>query len=457
MAQRTITISEYDPAWPELFARLQTLLADTLGDLALRIEHVGSTAVVGLAAKPILDIIVVIESRQELPQVIDSLATLGYIHQGDRGVSGREAFRAGPRETDPSWPQHHLYVCDQANDELQRHVAFRDYLRQHPTAVQTYAERKRELAEAHPHDIDAYVQGKAFFVEACLRAVAEAEQGRLPDAPAGSVHREITAYYGKGAEKGRLSNESGKLEMARMQELLRRLLPAAPAIVLDVGGGPATHAGWLARDGWQVHLIDPMENLLAEAREVSAAQRQTPISSITQGEARALDWPDASVDAVLLFGPLYHLTERRERIAALAEAARVVRPGGPVLAIGISKFASALDGMKRRFIDDPTFRTLMEQDLDDGQHRSSPDQGRYFTTAFFHHPDELAAELIDAGLQHEDTLSIQGPGWLLQDFDEQWADPDRRKVLLDIARRLEAEPTLLGASGHMLAVGRKTS
>jgi len=208
--------------------------------------------------------------------------------------------------------------------------------------------------------------------------------------------------------------------------------------------------------GWhEVHLIDPVENLLEVAREISAAQPESPIRSITLGEARALLYADGSADAVLLFGPLYHLTQRTARVEALREACRVLRSGGVVVAIGISRFSSALDGLLQRFIGDDAFIDMMTRDLAEGQHRRLAERATYFTTAYLHLPEELEAEANDAGLQAEETLAIQGPTWLLSDFEERWTDEAHRARMMDILQRLEAEPSLLGASGH-LASGTQT-
>jgi SAM-dependent methyltransferase len=164
---------------------------------------------------------------------------------------------------------------------------------------------------------------------------------------------------------------------------------------------------------------------------------------------------DQSVDAVLLFGPLYHLTDRPDRVQALAEARRMLRAGGLVLAAAISRFASVLDGLVRGYLDDPQFTRIVERDLRDGQHRNVTNNPAYFTTAFFHHPEELAAEIREAGLRHEKTLAVEGPGWLLQNFAEHWEDAGRRERLLEAVRSLEAEPSVLGISAHLLAVARK--
>ena len=169
-----ITIVEYDPQWPVMFAELQQVLVSALGTAAIAIEHVGSTAVPGLAAKPVLDLDVVMASPASLPATIAALARLGYRHQGDLGIRGRESFgRHGsdlPRDgTGRLWPTHHLYVCAHDSAELARHVTFRNYLRHHPEAVAAYAQLKRQLAHRFPHDREAYTQHKTEFVEAILQ------------------------------------------------------------------------------------------------------------------------------------------------------------------------------------------------------------------------------------------------------------------------------------------------
>jgi hypothetical protein len=124
-----------------------------------------------------------------------------------------------------------------------------------------------------------------------------------------------------------------------------------------------------------------------------------------------------------------------------------------VLVAAISRFASALDGLARHFFDDPRYAPIAWQDLTDGQHRGTDEA--FFTTAYLHRPDELKGELSEAGFGQTRVLAIEGPAWLLQDLDRQWEDPVLRESLLEVVRRTEAEPSLLGASSHLLAVGRK--
>jgi SAM-dependent methyltransferase len=173
------------------------------------------------------------------------------------------------------------------------------------------------------------------------------------------------------------------------------------------------------------------------------------------GDARALRLPDANVDAVLLLGPLYHLTERAERIQVLAEARRVCRPGGVIIAAAISRFASTLDGLRGGYLEDPTFAAIAAGDRHDGRHRNPTNDPAYFTTAYFHRPEELAAECAAAGLVLEATVAVEGPAWFLPDLDARLADESRGAVLLTALAALEAEPTLLGVSAHLLTVARR--
>jgi ubiquinone/menaquinone biosynthesis C-methylase UbiE len=265
---------------------------------------------------------------------------------------------------------------------------------------------------------------------------------------------DLRAYYDTGLERERLSGGSGALEFARTQALIERYLPPSPAVVGDIGGGPGRYAVWLAERGYRVHLIDAVPLHVHEALE-TVRRSGLALASAAVGDARAPELPDASLDAVLLLGPLYHLPERGDRLRALAEARRVCRPGGVILAAVISRFASTLDGLRKGYLEDPAFAAVAEGDRRDGRHRNPTGNPAYFTTAYFHDPGELADECAAAGLTPETTLAVEGPAWLLSDLDERLADPRRRAVLLDALRSIETEPTLLGASAHLLAVARR--
>jgi len=254
----------------------------------------------------------------------------------------------------------------------------------------------------------------------------------------------ITAYYDRGEEAGRL-DDWGRLERVRTQVLLERYLPPAPAVVLDVGGGPGAYATWLAGLGYEVTLIDPVALHVEQARAAGV--------NAALGDARALEAADESADAVLLLGPLYHLPDAGDRRRALAEARRVLKPGGVLAAAAISRFASTIDGLVKRYLEDPAFEGMVERVLRDGRHTNASGHPGWFTTAYFHLPDELAAELSDFDLAA--LVAIEGVAAWLPDADDWLADERRRKVLLRTIARVEAEPSLLGASPHFLAVGNR--
>jgi ubiquinone/menaquinone biosynthesis C-methylase UbiE len=258
---------------------------------------------------------------------------------------------------------------------------------------------------------------------------------------------DIVAFYSRGLEHTRLDKDRGVLERIRTEELLRRYLPASPAVVVDVGGGSGVYAEWLASIGYTVHLVDPVPLHLEQAR-----QRASAIASISEADARHLpDFADGFADAVLLLGPLYHLTTLGERAEALQEARRILKPGGTLAAAAICRFASALDGLVRGFFSDPRYAPIAWEDLRSGQHRGAGQD--FFTTAYLHRPEEFADEVRAAGFQLDALLAIEGPGWLLQDFEMQWSDATLREALLEVIRRTEAEPALLGASSHLMAIG----
>jgi SAM-dependent methyltransferase len=262
---------------------------------------------------------------------------------------------------------------------------------------------------------------------------------------------DIVRHYQTIREEDRISSGFGQLELRRVQEVLGRHLPPPPASVLDVGGATGVHAAWLAERGYEVRIIDIAPRHVEVANETLG--RHGVVAEL--GDARSLAAADDSADVVLLFGPLYHLTERSERVAALSEAGRVVRPGGVVGVAAISRFASLFDGLARGFLFESDFVPIVERDLAEGQHRNRDDRAHRFTTAFLHHPDELRAEVDEAGLRLRELVGLEGlAGWLPQ-LADRWDDPTDRERMLWAARMVEAEPSLIGLSGHLLAVAHK--
>ena len=173
------------------------------------------------------------------------------------------------------------------------------------------------------------------------------------------VDPDVVEHYSGGEEQARLDGWS--LERLRTEAVIAKMLPAPPARVLDVGGGPGRYSAWMTRAGWRVTLLDPVPLHVAQASAAVPGR-------VECGDGRALPHPNASFDAVLVLGPLYHLPDRDDRVAVLQEAARVVRPGGVVVAAAISRLASVLDGFARGFVVDPEFREIVAGDLATGTH-----------------------------------------------------------------------------------------
>ncbi|MBS1871681.1 MAG: methyltransferase domain-containing protein [Acidobacteria bacterium] len=260
----------------------------------------------------------------------------------------------------------------------------------------------------------------------------------------------LSRYYDAYDEHERLKLPAvGQLEYTRTIGLLTRRLPKAPGVVLDVGGGTGHYAECLSRQGYEVHLLD------AVAKHVEAAAKRPGIASAQLGDARRLPWPDNFADIVLLMGPLYHLERAVDRFIALREAERVLKPGGWVAVAAISRFASLLDGLTRTRLDDPVFQAILTDDLEHGVHTNPTDNPEYFTTAYFHLPEELEVEITGAGFQHVELFAVEGPVWTASDFDQRWADPEKRLFLLETLERVEREPSLMGATAHLMAFAHK--
>ncbi|WP_405979326.1 class I SAM-dependent methyltransferase [Streptomyces sp. NBC_00158] len=266
--------------------------------------------------------------------------------------------------------------------------------------------------------------------------------------PAYSVGPEIIAFYSETiSESDRLSSSAdGLLEMVRTQELLRRHLPAAPARVIDIGSGPGAHARWLTEDGYDVDLVDPVPRHVDEA--AAAGFR------VSLGDARELAAANASYDVALVLGPLYHLLDPGDRVRALHEAARVVRPGGIVAAAAIGRYASLFEHVATTMLTVDRVRGAVADILVSGIH----EPGRKgFTSAYFHTGQSLEDEMREAGLEAPVVYGVEGPAWSALKATEQHtgsslADSKMFEAALTAARLAEPHPDLLAASSHMLAV-----
>jgi ubiquinone/menaquinone biosynthesis C-methylase UbiE len=209
-------------------------------------------------------------------------------------------------------------------------------------------------------------------------------------------------------------------------------LPAAPAIVADVGGGTGPYSLWLASLGYETHLIEPSIRLVEICRK---QMQKSPVRS--------------------MFGPLYHLTERDDRIRALRESHRVLKPGGHVFAATITRVASFIDGLCHGSLGDTSFLSIVEADIETGQHRNPTDNILYFTDAYFHRRAEIRSEMEEAGFAVVAQLPIEGLAILARHFDSLWSDSQKRSGLLELLARTDGIEEVNGASAHHISAGLK--
>jgi SAM-dependent methyltransferase len=258
----------------------------------------------------------------------------------------------------------------------------------------------------------------------------------------------VTRRYERADEDARLW-EPGRGDLVRLRtwDIFERYLPPSGR-VLDVGGGPGTHAAHLAGRGYDVTLVDPVPRHVVLATRRAGDPASAPFDAHL-GTAGDLPVDDGSVDVVLLLGPLYHLVERADRLAALAEARRALRPGGRVLVEIISRHAWALDATLQALLDSPRVWSDIERTVATGltQDPAGVPDGAFW--AYFHRLGELRDELASTGFDGIELVAVEGFAWLLGDLAERMADPE---PLLRVVRLTETEPALLGCSAHVIGV-----
>lgn len=255
-------------------------------------------------------------------------------------------------------------------------------------------------------------------------------------------------------EKDRLELELFQLEGIRTKEIISRYLAEEGMTIADIGGGAGYYAFWLQSLGYRVTLVDlsPKNIELVEERSKRSG---TQLTAFHTGDATKLQLEDDQFDLVLLLGPLYHLTDKRERIKALSEAKRIVKPGGFVLSAIISRYASLFDGFRRDLVYDDQFVKILINDLRSGVHLNETNNPEYFTTAFFHTPAEIKEEVISSALKFEKLVAVEGFGWIVDDFAKKAADKAYMDKLSAMIGMLETNDDLIAMSQHIIAVAKK--
>lgn len=264
----------------------------------------------------------------------------------------------------------------------------------------------------------------------------------------------IQAYYSTEFEKHRLDLEFFKLEGIRTKEIIERYINRSNLKILDVGGGAGYYAFWLQEKGHSVTLVD-LSPTNIELVEKKAKQTDTQLTQALVGDATKLTLEENQFDVVLMLGPLYHLIEKKDRVKALSEAKRVLKPGGVLLSAVISRYASLFDGFKRNLVGDPKFLKMLHGDLRSGVHLNDTDNFEYFTTAYFHTPAQIREEIKESGLTYDKLVAIESFGWALDDFNSKAQDAAYMETLMLFLHEVESNDDLIAMSPHIMAVSKK--
>ena len=263
-------------------------------------------------------------------------------------------------------------------------------------------------------------------------------------------YSEIESFYQNSYNENERM-ERNPLEFHRCKEIISRYLSTSPMEIADIGGATGVFSYWLASQQHNVHLLDFTPLHIEQAKE-NGRKLNISLASYHCDDARHLPFKDNTFDMVLLMGPLYHLQDRDDRLLCLFEAIRVLKHDGVLICEAISRYASLIDGFKYLNVEDDKFIGIMDKGLATGLH--CPGSTSYFTTAFFHTPDELKNELIDTGFKNVDIIAIEGFANAL-DSDEILKNEKLRTLLLEYIRKTENIPELMGISGHFFAISRK--
>jgi 2-polyprenyl-3-methyl-5-hydroxy-6-metoxy-1,4-benzoquinol methylase len=274
-----------------------------------------------------------------------------------------------------------------------------------------------------------------------------------------TIDNKVLEGYNKGIELNRLHEGLGLIEFERTKELLLEYLPTAPAIIYDIGGGYGEYSVWLSSLGYEVHLFDISPKNIEMSGELQK-RSGVKIHSASVSDARSISREDCSADAILLMGPLYHIVEKDERLLALNECRRLLKPDGVLFCAAITPYATMLWAVttydKNGLLDESEFTEMLKTEIATGNHiPNESSKYRGIGRSFFHNPDVLKDELSAGGFTNNDVRGVIGPCWLIPNLDEAWKTPEKRESIMRIVRMCDKENGILGLSTHLLSISQK--
>ncbi|MEE1077201.1 MAG: class I SAM-dependent methyltransferase [Acutalibacteraceae bacterium] len=280
-----------------------------------------------------------------------------------------------------------------------------------------------------------------------------------------SVDNSALTYYESGFERNRLKKDIGLIEFERTKEILLENLPKPPAVIYDIGGAYGEYSWWLASLGYEVHLFDLFPKNIEMSHELAYEYPDCRLASATVCDAINVPKEDKSADAVLLMGPLYHITDYNERIAAIKESRRLLKDGGILFTAALTAYSVLLYNITvynpfgdnpNKTLEDLDFIKMVEREIKDGHH-INPDNTIYsgIGSAYLHTAKALREELCAGGFEGSKVHGVMGGAWLANNIDELWKNEASKNALMNTVRLLDTCEEIIGLSGHLLSVSRK--
>lgn len=280
-----------------------------------------------------------------------------------------------------------------------------------------------------------------------------------------TIDTTVLAGYNAGIERDRLRTGMGLIEFERTKELLAEYLPKPPAVIYDIGGGYGEYAWWLASLGYEVHLFDIAETNIAMSKDLAIEYPGISLASAEVSDAREIPRPTGSADAILFMGPLYSITEYRERILAIKECRRLLKDGGVLFTGAITPYGAliaritlyhATEKKKSYELDDPAVLAMMERALNDGCYEN-PERSISggLGSSHMHTAKALREELSAGGFRTLSVHGVMGGAWLAPNLHALMSDPTTKETLMKTVRMLDTHEEILGLSGHLLAISMK--